>query len=388
MWIVKLFIFLCVTKLIKASDLCELCLCEFQEITPFIDCSSKSLTNIEWNLDLQQLKDKVVDIDFEDNSLVKIRKLPPNVPIQRLSFRQNQISKIEFEAFVNLPYLSYLDLSHNSIQNLTEEMFKGPLRNGNPSPLLSLDLSFNQIDKLPKTAFFYLVHLEEINLSGNPLKIMDHYTSMAIGSLNTLVTLNLSHTQIDNLPRNFLKGLHTVEKLDLSQNNFEFVPSEIQYHGTDITELILDANPIQKLKSHTFSSMRKLIKLSLCQMPFLHEIKESAFTGLFNLKTLRIASNPSLSYIDPDAFMDFQHPMVLQDVDLSDNYLRYMPKELTIYHQNSSLKSFRIDGNVWECDCHNQWLIDLMNTLEFRGFGIDAECSKPSDFKGTKIEIN
>ena len=206
---------------------------------------------------------------------------------------------------------------------------------------------------------------------------------MAIGSLNTLVTLNLSHTGIEDLPRNFLKGLHEVRKLDVSKNNCEFVPAEIQYHGTDINELVLDGNPIQKLKSHSFSSMGNLQKLSLSQMPLLHEIKASAFTGLLNLKTLKIANNPRLAYVDPDAFMDFQHPMVLKKVDFSNNYLRYMPKDLLVHlGKNSSLQSFAVEGNVWECDCHNQWLIDLMNTLEFRSFGIEAECSKPFNLQG------
>ena len=206
---------------------------------------------------------------------------------------------------------------------------------------------------------------------------------MAIGSLNTLVTLNLSHTGIEDLPRNFLKGLHEVRILDISKNSMEFIPAEIQYHGTDINELILDGNPIQKLKSHSFSSMKNLQKLSLQKMPFLHEIKASAFTGLVALKTLKIVENPRLAYIDPDAFMDFQHPMILEKLDFSNNYLRYMPKDLLFgLGKNSSLQTFRVEGNVWECDCHNQWLIDLMNTLEFRRFGIEAECSKPSNLQG------
>ena len=75
---------------------------------------------------MNPLQDKIVDIDFEDNLLSKVSQLPQNLPVQRLSFRQNQITTIEFSAFENLPYLSYLDLSYNLIGNLTEEMFKGP----------------------------------------------------------------------------------------------------------------------------------------------------------------------------------------------------------------------------------------------------------------------
>ena len=152
---VKLLLMLLLVATLKA-DLCDKCLCEFEEITPFIDCSTKDMTDIEWSLDVNPLQDKIVDIDFEDNALSKVSKLPADLPIQRLSFRQNQITTIEFAAFENLPYLSYLDLSYNSIENLTEEMFKGPSRNGaqpNPSPLLSLDLSYNKIGNSLQVAF-------------------------------------------------------------------------------------------------------------------------------------------------------------------------------------------------------------------------------------------
>ena len=117
-------------------------------------------------------------------------------------------------------------------------------------------------------------------------------------------------------------------------------------------------------------------------MPILHEIQASAFTGLLALKRLKMSQNPDLVYIDPDSFMDFQHPMVLEDVDFSKNHLRYMPKDLILMRENSSLKSFRIEGNFWACDCHNQWILDTMNTKEFRTFGIDAECSTPEEFDG------
>ena len=68
------------------------------------------------------------------------------------------IGTIENGAFENLPYLSYLDLSNNLIGNITEETFKGPNRNSeaNPSPILSLDLSYNKISTLPKTGFLHL----------------------------------------------------------------------------------------------------------------------------------------------------------------------------------------------------------------------------------------
>ena len=93
-----------------------------------LDCSSQELIKINWQLNTKLLNENIVDIDFEDNSMDKIAKIPDTVPIQKLSFRENMINTIEDGAFENLPYLSYLDLSNNVIENITEETFKGPKR--------------------------------------------------------------------------------------------------------------------------------------------------------------------------------------------------------------------------------------------------------------------
>ena len=97
---------------------------------------------INWQLDTKLLNENIVDIDFEDNSMDKIVKIPDTVPIQKLSFRENMISTIEDGAFENLPFLSYLDLSNNVIENITEVTFKGPKRS-------SLTLKFFCLQNLP-----------------------------------------------------------------------------------------------------------------------------------------------------------------------------------------------------------------------------------------------
>ena len=73
-----------------------------------------------------------------------IGAIPSSIPIERLSLRKNNISTIQNGAFESLVYLSYVDLSYNSLENLNREVFKGPKRpgQGTPSPILSLDLSY------------------------------------------------------------------------------------------------------------------------------------------------------------------------------------------------------------------------------------------------------
>ena len=388
----SLIIFLALINVLKAEGLCEKCSCNFKEITPFIDCSNLNIESLDKiAVPRRGLKTRTFDIDFESNQIQEIHKIIPKVSVERLSFRSNNISRIIDGAFSKLVYLSTLDLSHNNLQELTREVFLGPQKPGKGahSPLLSLDLSFNRFESFKRTDFEHLFNLEDINFSGNPLQIVDsHPTSTAIGSLSRLIFLNLSETGISTLPRHFLKGLLHLQSIDVSKNQFKVIPSEIHYDGHELKHLKMDENPIDILKSHSFGNMIALQTLSLCKMPHLAYIHEAAFSGLRNLTVLKIDNNPDLGFIDPDAFTDFQYPLVLKYLSLSNNFLRYLPENLLPELknvENASLEFFKINGNQWECNCHNQWLIDLLNHEKFQENAKSATCTRPSDLKGVNF---
>ena len=46
----------------------------------------------------------------------------------------------------------------------------------------------------------------QINLEGNPIQMMDHFTLTALTSLSSLTILNLGDTELTELPENLLKG--------------------------------------------------------------------------------------------------------------------------------------------------------------------------------------
>ena len=77
-----------------------------------------------------------VDFDMEDNQINQINIIP-KLSIVRLSYKKNNISIIQDEAFHQLEKLSYLDLSDNKLSNLSKEVFKGPRKDtkGFPSPI-------------------------------------------------------------------------------------------------------------------------------------------------------------------------------------------------------------------------------------------------------------
>merc|ERR1711976_130337 len=101
--------------------------------------------------------------------------------------------------------------------------------------------------------------------------------------------------------------------------------------------------------------MRNLKRLSIRFMPNLNLVEHAAFATLENLKTLKLSNNPRLHYINSDGFKDFQDPLILSELDLSHNNIRYLSKDLIpdLQYENTSI-NLKIKENRLECDCHNQ----------------------------------
>ena len=131
------------------NNICTICFCRITKQMSLIDCSSRKLVKSSLNWDNLVLPKKrfvnqeYVDFDMEDNEINEINNIIPKLSIVRLSYKKNNISIILDEAFHQLEKLSYLDLSHNKLANLSKEIFKGPRLDtkGFPSPIRGKHIS-------------------------------------------------------------------------------------------------------------------------------------------------------------------------------------------------------------------------------------------------------
>lgn len=386
----------CCALLASANDVCQVCQCDKTSYPALVDCRNKDLNSASmksWTFNQLQLNYSTFDMDLDHNELVILDHIK-ELPIEKLSFKFNQVAKLNGQILAKLKYLSYLDLSYNVLtgEALTKDNFAGPIygSKGTPSPLLGLNLAYNNIKSLNRAAFENLVHLQELILDGNPIQVMDHSTQTALTSLKSLTIMSLVNTQLESLPRGLLKGgLVNLTKLDLASNKLQTVPVELA-NAKNLEHLSVANNPIQDLTNNSFTYLTNLKVLNVSYMRVLSSIGPSTFGFQYNLTTLIAEHNPMLEYIHPDIFAPLDPEKIkLKILHLGHNALTYLSEDVLPEHDLwMQLSLLDLSGNSWTCDCHMEWIlhqvVDHMNKTSpelLEGLA----CHSPPELEGYKL---
>ncbi|KAL6031071.1 hypothetical protein STEG23_001344 [Scotinomys teguina] len=128
-----------------------------------------------------------------DLSYNHLRRVPDGLPsaLEQLYLEHNKVYTVPDSYFRGSPKLLYVRLSHNSLTNngLATNTF-------NSSSILELDLSYNQLQKIPPVN----TNLENLYLQGNRIN------EFSISSFCTVVdVMNFSKLQVLRLDGNEIK---------------------------------------------------------------------------------------------------------------------------------------------------------------------------------------
>ncbi|XP_033098850.1 leucine-rich repeat and immunoglobulin-like domain-containing nogo receptor-interacting protein 2 [Anneissia japonica] len=206
-----------------------------------------------------------------------------NLPnLQILSLTGNFLETIEMGTFQDLPSLLRLDLSKNNLKTIAEKSFRsnlnlthlfininnmanfqqllrtlpsnleflsvyannftqiGGLKTGQPIKLINLDISFNHIASLNSDSFRGLPSLEEVNLAGNELEVVD--LTIFPQSIKKIL---LSENHIENLILPTTTDcLPHLRNLKLLNNKLKTFPVALLELTTNLNSLDLNFNPI------------------------------------------------------------------------------------------------------------------------------------------------
>uniref|UniRef100_A0A674JQI0 Leucine rich repeat containing G protein-coupled receptor 5 n=1 Tax=Terrapene triunguis TaxID=2587831 RepID=A0A674JQI0_9SAUR len=224
-------------------------------------------------------------------------------------------------------FTSYLDLSMNNITKLPSN----PLHN--LRFLEELRLAGNGLTYIPRGAFAGLFSLKVLMLQNNQLKQVPTEALQNLRSLQSLFKWKLSgifsiiHLWLEHLHNNRIyslgkkcfDGLHSLETLDLNYNSLDEFPTAIRTL-TNLKELGFHSNNIKSIPEHAFVGNPSLITIHFYDNP-IQLVGQSAFQHLPELRTLTLNSASQIT-----EFPDLTGTTSLESLTLTGAQVTSLPK--------------------------------------------------------------
>ncbi|KAH7639961.1 hypothetical protein HUG17_3994 [Dermatophagoides farinae] len=152
-----------------------------------------------------------------------------------LSMKFNQINSIELEAFKSFSRrLLRLNLHSNRLQQITTFSLI------NLNQLERLDLSNNSIKKIEPQSFYSLKKLQLLDLSMNKLSNVFNEDGELFIGMESLKDLRLNSNHIEKIGVNTFFDLHSLITLNISSNPIEMIEQESLDHITNVENLYIE----------------------------------------------------------------------------------------------------------------------------------------------------
>ncbi|EAT36184.1 AAEL011717-PA [Aedes aegypti] len=287
-----------------------------------------------------------------------------------LNLRGNFINELTENMFTTLPKLEELNLGQNRIEVLHLKAFEGL------TSLRILHLDDNAINMIPSLSLNPLKMLAELYLGTNTL---NQIQPGAFEGLRQLRRLDVRGSMLINVTIDTFRGLENLRSLDVSDNHLLKVPT-VQLSGLKrLEELKIGQNDFDIIPEGAFYGLFNLRRIDISGSLNLRRVQAGAFSANTNLDTIVIASNKILSDIEEGAFSGLPH---IENVILRDNAIRSVREELLPWKQ---LRNFDLSDNPLVCNCHMQWLRNLLRQKPIETEQSQIICEYPERLRGEAL---
>uniref|UniRef100_A0A182PW33 LRRCT domain-containing protein n=1 Tax=Anopheles epiroticus TaxID=199890 RepID=A0A182PW33_9DIPT len=259
---------------------------------------------------------KGIDISYNN-----FRRMDPNllvgVPsLRRLDISGNTLSVIDTAAFTHTPMLETVNISFNELSVIHSATFR------DLNHMFELDAGNNHLQEfIPGLP----VAVERVNLHGNKItQLPPPTTSSQLWDLPNLRMLDISSNQLTRLPRAVFKPTPQLRILSLARNQLQSVDDGSLAGLSRLEILNLQDNRVLALHERCFSPLESLRELNL-QGNRIEVLVDNLLDSNALLEQFD-ASRNSIVEISPKAFRNSRS---LQTLDLSSNQLRELPESLS-----------------------------------------------------------
>ncbi|XP_065539441.1 leucine-rich repeat-containing G-protein coupled receptor 4 isoform X2 [Lathamus discolor] len=184
----------------------------------------------------------------------------------------------------------------------------------------ALDISMNNITRLPEDAFKNFPYLEELRLAGNDLSFIH---PKALSGLKELKVLTLQNNQLKTVPNEAIRGLSGLQSLRLDANHITAIPEDSFEGLVQLRHLWLDDNSLTEVPIYPLSNLPSLQALTLALNKITH-IPDYAFTNLSSLVVLHLHNN-KIKTIGKHCFDGLDN---LETLDLNYNNMVEFPEAI------------------------------------------------------------
>lgn len=225
---------------------------------------------------------EVLDLSFNRIETVSKRAFTMLRKLKYLSLSNNNIKDIPSGFLCQVTAIEYLELNKLSLNSYPDQSFRCK---ENFTKLKVMEISGSNLIDIPADALDQLPALESLDLSNNSLK---EVKKKAFSGGKMLKFLDLSHCNVSTLFPYFCDYLKHISRLYLHENNFETFDFALLEQCQTLVDLDLSSNNLSTLTGNvTVLSSLTSINLDNNRLKSLN----ITFDGMTNLATLKLSDN-------------------------------------------------------------------------------------------------
>lgn len=243
--------------------------------------------------------------------------------LRAIIISNNSLEYLDSTMFMNIQYLTELNLSRNKIKILPDNTFSSLIN------LTSLDLSYNPLVTANfKELLINMQHLKDLNLRSISLQ---HFPTIF---LNNLMNIDLSKNHLKDADLLF-HNFKNLRKLIVSENKISNLTIFLKNLPPTLRHLEISRNPIHHFSMHDFLPIKHLENLVIERITISNV---ATLSILRNLKVLKISLSQNFNEL-------ISQVNSLRELYLLVNDYRISEKHLGNFSSNPKLNYIEITGN-------------------------------------------